>query len=450
MNGRGAGLPTRLRPPPTLLAAVATALALVALIPAAVSSEVATALVVGALVLLLLLVVLGFGHTSELFVILGVLLVPLTRLHPVDAVAFITYADAAFAVGFGLMLPDLMRRPLHLPPVFVLGASGVVTVALFASLLADEPIQSLNILTRLLVGAFGLTILINWWNPDRMKVVLVACAYVLGNVVSVGYAVIKNETAPDGRRAGLSEHPNVYGLCALLAVAVIPFIVTQFPRKWRWVPAAAAVVCLYGVWSSGSRAALAVLVAVAVIFPVLARSVPAALGLLAGFATFLVFSSQLLGETSSGNALGRLLGAGSSSLSDQAREQLLEEAIDRFWLSPLIGNGLADIIEAHVIYVQIAAGVGVIGLAFYLLVLWSTLQPLTVLTPPFSLLALPALSYVTLGFVTPVMWDRYIWVLMALALLAPRLAEADAAPPDEEEPESPEGLHRRSVADASA
>jgi hypothetical protein len=236
----------------------------------------------------------------------------------------------------------------------------------------------------------------------------------------------------------------------LLAVAVIPFIVTQFPRNWRWIPAGMAVVCLYGVWSSGSRAALAVLIAVAVIFPVLARSVPAALGLLAAFAGFLVYSGQLLGETSSGNALGRLLGAGSSSLSDQAREQLLEEAIDRFWLSPIIGNGMADIIEAHVIYIQIAAGVGVIGLAFYLLVLWSTVQPLTVLHPPFSLLALPALSYVTLGFVTPVMWDRYIWVLMALALLAPRLAEAEAAPPDEEEPEGPAGLHRRSVADASA
>ena len=147
--------------------------------------------------------------------------------------------------------------------------------------------------------------------------------------------------------------------------------------------------------------------------------------------------------------MGRLLGAGSASLSDQAGAAPFEQAIDRFWNSPIIGNGMADIIEAHVIYLQIAAGLGVIGLAFYLLVFWSTVQPLTVLRPPYSLLAVPALAYVIVGFVTPVLWDRYIWVVLALALLAPRLAAAEAAKPDEEIPETPGGTHRRGVADAS-
>jgi hypothetical protein len=449
MIARGAGLLARLRPPPLPVAAVATGVALVLLIPAAVASTVGTIFVFGALVLFLLLVVLGFGHASELFVIVGVCLVPLTRLHPVDAVAFITFADASLAVGFGLMLPVLMRRRLHLPPVFILGVCGVLTVALFSSLLAEDPAASLNILIRLLVGAFGLTILINWWNPDRTRVVIVACAYVLGNVVSVAYAVLKNEVARDGRRAGLAEHPNVYGLCSLLAVTIIPFIVTQLPQKWRLIPIPLGVVCLYGVWSSGSRAALAVMIGVAVIFPVLKRSILAAVGLLAAFVTGLVFLGTLLGEDSSGNALGRLLGSGSASLSDQARELLFEQAVDRFWAHPIIGNGLADIIEAHVIYIQIAAALGVFGLAFYLLVLWSTVQPLTVLTPPYSLLALPALAYVTLGFVTPVLWDRYIWTLLALALMAPRLAAADAAIPDEKNPEVPGGTPMRRVANAS-
>ena len=346
-------------------------------------------------------------------------------------------ADAAFAVGFALMLPDLMRRPLQLPSMFVFGVAGVLVVALFSSMLAEQPVASLNFLARLLVGAFGLSTLIIWWNPDRKRVVMIACAYVLGNVISVGYALIKNEAARDGRRAGLAEHPNVYGLCAMLAATLVPFIVTQFPRSRRWIPVGAGVVCLYGVWSSGSRAALAVLIGIAVVYPVLARSVLAAVGLLGAVATFLIFSTQLLGETSSGNALGRLLGAGSASLSDQAREQLLEDAIDRFWNSPIIGNGMAGIIEAHVIYIQIAAALGVIGLAFYVLVLWSTIHPIAVLTPPFSLLAVPALAYVTLGFVTPVLWDRYIWTVMALALLAPRLAEAAAAEED------PSGIDRR-------
>jgi hypothetical protein len=445
MIARGAGLLARLRPPPALVAAVITGLAIVVLIPAAVASTPVMIAVFFALVVCLALVILGFGHTSEFFIILGVCMVPMTNLHPVDAVSFITLADAAFAVGFGLMLPDLMRRPLHLPSIFVLGVAGVLTVALFASLLADDPMGSLNSLARLLVGAFGLSILILWWNPDRTRVVILASAYVLGNVISVANGVIKNEVARDGRRAGLAEHPNVYGLCALLACCLIPFLVMQLPRTWRWVLAGpAGLVCLYGVWSSGSRAALAALIGVAVIFPVLARSVPAALALLSAVAGVLVFSTQLLGETSTGNALGRLLGAGSASLSDVEREQLLEDVIDRFWNSPVIGNGMADVIAAHIIYLQIAAGVGVIGLFFYLIVLASTVRPAAVLSPPFSLLAVPALAYVVVGFVTPLLWDRYIWVVMSLALISPRLAAAAAADA-EAEADEPSALHRKDV-----
>ena len=257
---------------------------------------------------------------------------------------------------------------------------------------------------------------------------LLASAYVVGNVVSIGYAVIRNEASSEGRRAGLSEHPNVFGLCALLAVALIPFILTQVPRSWRMIPLGLGVVCLYGVWSSGSRAAFAALIAVGIVYPVLARSVPAGLALLAGFTAFLAFAGQLLDETSSSNALGRLLGAGSASGSDQAREDLLGQAVDQFLSSPILGNGLADLLAAHVIYVQVAAGLGVLGLAFYLLVLWSTVRPVTTLTPPHSLLALPALAYVTVGFVTPVLWDRYIWTVLALALLAPRLAAVASQP----------------------
>jgi len=446
MRGGAAGhLVSRLRPPPALLAAVATAMALVVLIPAAVFSTVTMIVVIFALVLLLLLVVLGFGHTSEFFVILGVFLVPMTNVHPVDAVSFITVADASFAVGFTLMLPELMRRPLHLPPVFAFGVAGVFVVALISSLLSTDPSGSLTNLVKLLVGAYGLSTLVNWWSPDLKRVVLIACSYVLGNCFSIAWGVVRQEVSRDGRRGGLAEHPNVYGLCALLAAALIPFLLTQFPRSWRWMPAGAGVVCLYGVYSSGSRAALAVLIGVAAIYPVLARSVPAALALLSGVAGVLMLLPQLLGESGTGNALGRLLGAGSADYSDVEREQLLHNVIDRFWLSPIYGNGLADIILAHVVYLQVAAGVGVIGLLFYLMTLWSTVQPITVLTPPFSLLALPALAYVLVGFVTPLIWDRYIWTVMALALLAPGLAAIAATPPDAEE-ESSVGLHRNSEA----
>ena len=42
-------------------------------------------------------------------------------LHTSGAASFVTAADAVFAVGFALMMPELLRRPLRLPPAFVLG-----------------------------------------------------------------------------------------------------------------------------------------------------------------------------------------------------------------------------------------------------------------------------------------------------------------------------------------
>ena len=187
------------------MAAVITGLALVVLIPVAVSSTPATIVVFFAILLFLALIVLGLGHTAEFFIFVGACMVPMSNVHPVDAVSFITVADAAFAVGFGLMLPDLLQRPLHLPSIFFFGVAGVLTVALFSSLLSDQPVASLGLLARLLVGAFGLSTLIIWWNPNRTRVVMLASAYVLGNVISIGWAVVKNEASA---RAGGQGSPS--------------------------------------------------------------------------------------------------------------------------------------------------------------------------------------------------------------------------------------------------
>jgi hypothetical protein len=418
---------------PTLVAACVTVAILVPLCVLAVSPVPGSAAIsIGVALLALGLVGLGLVRTAEAFVLLGAFLAPMNNLHTSGALSFVTAADAAFAVGFGLMVPDLIRRPLRLPATFVVGAIGVLFAALISSLLSEAPLASLNGVVRLVVGAFGLAALIVWWAPDLKKTVVVAWAYVLGNVVSVGNAVIENATTWDGRRAGLAEHPNMFGLCALLGLSLIPFLLTQTPRPRRWMPVAAGLVCFWGVWTSGSRGALAALVVVALVYPLISRSVLAALGLLAAFAVGMIFEKQLLGESASGNALGRLLGQGSATGSDEAREQVAEAALEQFQSHPILGVGLVDVLAAHVIYLQIIAAMGVIGLAFFVLAGWATVRPALVLNAPLSLLALPAMSYATLGWVTPVLWDRYIWVTLGLSLLAPYLAIE--SPPDGKPP----------------
>ena len=420
--------PRRIRVvPPAVSASAITGATLAVLALAATSSTIGAVASLGAAVLLLAVVSFGLRQTAEGIIYLGVLLVPMNDLHTSGAASFVTAADALFVLGFLLMMPELLGRQLRLPPAFVLGAGGVLTIALMSSMLSENPAASFNSMARLLVGAFGLSVLVAWWNPGMKKVVIIAWAYVLGNAVSVVYGVVGGPRLGDGRLFGFTEHPNIFGLGSLLGLALVPFLVALTPPPSRWLPVALGLVCAYGIWASGSRGALATALAVALVYPVVRRSVTAALGLLAGFALFLAFSDRVLNESSSGNALGRLLGRGSASGSDQAREGLADQAISQFQSNPVLGVGLSEVLAAHVIYLQIAAALGAIGLGFFLVVIWTLVRPAVMLAPPLSLLALPALAYATLGLVTPLLWDRYIWMALALSLVVPHLAAERSA-----------------------
>lgn len=423
--------------PPTVVAAISTVVSLVLLSVLAVTSSQGAVVAIGIALVLLGLVCLGLGRTAEAFVILGAFLVPMNDLHRTGAFSFVTAADAAFVLGFGLMFPDLVRRPLRLPATFVVGAIGVFFAAVISSMLSEAPLTGLNATTRLVVGAFGITVLLAWWSPSRKKVVVLAWAYVLGNVGSAVYAIVDGTKWSDGRRSGLAEHPNFFGLGALLAIALIPFLLTQTPRQRRWILVVAGLACFWGLWTSGSRGALAALIGLAVIYPLISRSVTAGLGMFAVFAVGMTFSQQLLSESGSGNALGRLLGEGTASTSDGSREQVAEAALEQFQSSPILGVGLVDPLQAHIIYLQIMAALGVVGLLAFLLAVSATVRPVITLQPPFNLLALPALSYATVGFVTNVLWDRYIWITLALALLAPRLAADESQTISPEQPRAP-------------
>lgn len=419
---------------PSLLATVLTMVSLLALSVLAVSSSLGAVVAIGVALMVLGLVSLGLGRLAEALVVLGAFLVPMNDLHTSGPLSFVTAADAAFALGFGLMFPELARRPLQIPYTFAVGGIGVFSAAVLSSLLSENPLASLNGTARLVVGAFGITVLMVWWNPGVKKVIVLAWAYVLGNATSSLYSIIDGSQWSDGRRSGLTEHPNFFGLVALLGIALLPFLMTQTPRHRRWLVFLAGSLCFWALWSSGSRAALGALIAVAVVYPLLSRSLVAGFGLLTCLAAGLVFSQQLLNASGTGNALGRLLGEGSSSKSNDEREQVAEAALQQFQSHPILGVGLFEPLLAHVIYLQILAALGVVGLMAFLLAVSAPVLPVVTLKPPYALLALPALSYVTVGMVSNALWDRYIWFALALALLAPRLAESEDHEIDPEPP----------------
>lgn len=386
------------------------------------------------LITLTLAAVLGLERTGALFLLAAITAAPLNDLRPVPGLSFVTLADALFGIGFLILIPHLAGTPLQLPAPFVVGVAGVLAAGALASMASSDPALSFNHMLRFGVGALALATLLTWWRP-RMKVVVAAAAgYVLGNCISVA-AAVTNGTTYAGRHIGLSTHPNIMGLCDALAISLVPFLLYSVRREHRWMVWAGAAICAYGIWINGSRGALLTSLAILVLYPAITRSTIAGLGVVAAGFVMPVLVTQLADRVSDASALGRLLGRGNSEGANLEREEAARVAIDQFLNRPLLGGGFGPILEAHNIYLQILAAIGIFGLVFYLLVLGSLVRPLFVGVEPYRLLSVPALAYAMAGLVFPLLWDRYIWCVLALALVGPILAR-EAEPDHHLEKES--------------
>lgn len=410
----------------TILPITVACMALLALVPFGMASLVsAMAAGFGAIVLIGLFS-LGITDTAIALVGLAFIMAPLNDVRPIPALSFVTASDLLFVLAFFLLVPMLIGKPFHPPAPFVIGASGVIMVGAVAAVASDAPGLSLNNLVRLVVGAFGLPVLFMLWDPSRRIIVGLAGAFIFGNVVNVVAAVLMGPTGD--RYRGLSTHVNILGLCAMLGLALIPFLLAVGKPEFRWLLALAALICSYGIWISGSRAALLVAIAVAALYPLMARSLKAAIAVTAAGVIVLAFVGRLAAGAEGDNALSRLLGGGSAEGSDEQRKQAMDVAIAQFRAHPIIGDGFGTILQAHNIYLEIAAAVGMIGLAFYLILIYSVIQPAFVVPRPHNLLAFPAVAYAMYGMIQPLLWDRYIWCVLAFAFVAVKLqspAETD-------------------------
>lgn len=412
----------------TLAPAGWSALALALLLPLSLSSFLGLALAVVMLGLLLAVALAGLEKTAIGLLCLGFALAPMDGLRPIGFLAFASASDLALAAGIMVLGPVLLRGSLVGQPLFLLGSIGVVTAGLISSLINPETFLSLNQMGRLVVGALALPFVFALWRPPRGVIVSFAAAFVLGNMANVAASFIRDFANFEGRRLGYSTHYNVLGLTEMLALALCPFLLAELSKRHRWFVFVAAPVCFYGVWISGSRAALAVTALVAVVYPIMARSVRAGFVIMgAAIAGLYVVGRAATSGEVSNNIVGRLFGGGSATYSDMARDQLTEVAVKDFVENPLLGAGFSEVLEAHNIYLQYAAAGGVIGLVFYLMVLAAVaLQPFRVGAP---LLVLPAMSYILIGPLTTLLWDRYIWCLLALPFLLPLRQETSTESP---------------------
>lgn len=385
----------------------------------------ATASLVGGIVALvvsgglILLALLGIEGTALLLLALGIATSPMDRLKPVPALDFVALSDYFLVAGIGLLVLVVLSHRARPEPLLWLGVSGVTIVGFVSSLLSDDSGASLNSLLRLVVGAMILPLIFTVYGAKDWVAPAFAGAYLLGSAVNVGLAMV-GDVSIEGRRIGESSHPNVLGLCCLLAVALLPYVWESLDRRWHWLVIACAGANAWGIWTSGSRAALIAAVGALALYILFTRSVVVALAAFGAAIPALYYAGISIGRQGVGeqNALTRLLGGGSASASDAAREQLVQEALDVFQAHPIFGAGLAQVLEAHNIYLQIMAAIGIVGLAFYLVLLLAVVHRAMTLPGHGWLLVLPPLTYVMVGFMTTILWDRYIWAVLALPFLA--------------------------------
>ncbi|MET0447420.1 MAG: O-antigen ligase family protein [Aeromicrobium sp.] len=433
MRGRGvlaAGRPVRAR----VLAGIAPVLfvpaLLVLLLPLSLGSVLGAVAALLLVVMLTVLFALGTERTGFLLLLLAFVLAPMNDVKPVAAISFVTASDVFLFLGVAALSPVLVTRGFGRQAPFLIGVVGLVGVGLLTSAASPEPAASLNGLTRLVVGALTLPIVFMVWRPGRRVLVAFAWAYVIGVCISTAQGRITGLVSVDGRYVGLTEHPNILGLTSLLGLTLVPFLLYETPGRHRLIPLVAGALCAYGIWMSGSRAALIGAVAVVLLYLLVSRSIEHAL-LLFGLSIvpFYVVARAFSSSADDSSPLGRLRGGGSASLSDLDRENLAKVALDRFTDHPLIGAGFADAAEAHNIYLQVAGAGGVIALVLYLLIMVSAIRQPLLLGAHLRLLALPVMGYLLVGPLTPLLWDRYIWCVIALPFLVPRPGERGTGGP---------------------
>ena len=408
--------------------------ALLLLIPLGVKGITEASIGLGFVLMLLLLFTLGIEKLGIFVVMVAMFFAPMTAM-VLPGASFVTVSDFAVVIGFMLLFPTIIRKPLWVPWQFGVGAIIFFIVGCIASFLVPVPLSSIDLTLRVTAATILLPLAFVWWAPRGKVLYAVVFAYPAGATFNILYALMKGPTLANGRYTGLTEQPTAFGYAALLGMTVLPFTAAILPKGRRWIVLPMGVILGYGIWISGSRASLLVLILMAAMYPLLEKSIKAAGFLFAAGIAIYASLDTILNQNDGSNALSRLLGHGSGG-SDSERLEGLAAAFEVFQESPIIGNGFEfDTFLAHNIYMQVLTCVGVIGFIAFMLILWSFAIPLFTAAAPYRLLAYPAVAYIIVGPITPNLGSRYVGIMLAVSLLGATIGKMG---PHDVEPEEPE------------
>jgi hypothetical protein len=376
-------------------------------------------------------------------------------------------ADLVLVVAFvcGVVLLLVRRRlPLVVPRALLLGEALLLLGGLVGLLWAEHP-DSSALLARSLAVVLACQVAVWGVAPTGRLLRLAGGAYVVGAAMSAAVGVLavvavdgeNRFTSGTGRAVGLAANATTFALMTALALVLALVAATEAQgRAARRAWGATCVVLGAGLAASGSRGVvLTTLVVVALLCwragrtgrrpVVVAASTAVAVLLLVGIAGLdgAAVVDRLLerGDTVAGETAG--------TSSEVRIDQLGEEVERRGAHSLLVGSGLRDeeptaadleagrLRDPHTAHLEVWLGTGLLGLAGWVLVWWSSIapgarllvrrSPLPPSLVPVAALAAASTTYVLAALTANNLWNRYVWLLVAFSALAAGRRDSSAS-----------------------
>ena len=376
----------------------------------------------------LTLAVMSRRGTGSLLLLLLTVNAFLTPMNGLRLGSFFSLSDMALLAAAPIVTASRILRPsvTHLgrfrPFLAALGAMALG--GMIATAFASDPVRGLPHVGRFVVSTIGLMLVVAAWAPTRAQLRVVAWAFTLGASVSVVAGLLSGLSVV-GRAIGLTPHPNHLGMVSMMAAGSAFGLALTSGRNSRKVANAIGLLLVAGVLISGSRAAFLGLLVAALAFLMVMRSARTVLRSVA-FCMPLVLALLLgLVELPGANAFNRLFrGDRGTELSDQERAEVRTEALEQIRARPVYGSGFENARTAHSLYLQLWASAGLVGLGGLLALVVVTIRMLMaaarIRDRLVAAIGATFLGYLAGGVASNILWDRYVWlhVTLAIALLA--------------------------------
>ena len=357
----------------------------------------------------------------------------------------LTASDLILTAAVVLLLPrfeiDNARRMLVPGLAVVLVALGG-SIGTAATSGADVG-GSAEMLIRFVVASLGVMLLVVSWRPGLEQIKSFGWLWIVGGAISALVALLIPDLDTYARPPGLTPHPNHLAIISLILLGVAFGLIASSPtRKPALAGLAIASILMAAIVASGSRAGLAAALLVVLLASIATRSritIATTVGVVV-----VGVALVLAGVTGQENALERLVEDGTER--GGRREAVNAAGWERFKGHPVTGVGFEDVLEPHNFPLMLASSAGVLGIIGGAMIIVLALRSYALslrrrmAEHPERAALVAGLSAAVIGYLAAavfqnVLWDRNVWIAIALmtwaaAVAARRDPASQGSPPD--------------------